>query len=53
MPTRAASGPAEVPRPADGRARGEPSAHRALGVVLVRPRPAEEGQHTVPESFAT
>ena len=48
IPTRAASWPARgraQPRHRGGH--GEPGAHRPLGLVLVRPRPAEIGQHTV------
>ena len=49
MPTRAASGSpagagAAAATACDDRQAG---AHRALGVVLVRPRPAEIGQHAV------
>ena len=51
MPTRAASGPAEVSQARDGRRRGEAGAHRALGVVLVRRGPAEVRQHTVAEQL--
>ena len=48
MPTRAASGlPPGAVRPAGRGCGGETCANRALGVVLVRLRPAEIGEHAV------
>ena len=47
MPTRAASGSPSGRQRADGRGDREPGPHRPLGLVLVRPGPAEIGQHAV------
>ena len=47
MPIRAASGRPRRLKPADGLDEREARPHRPLGVVLVRLRPAEIGQHAV------
>jgi hypothetical protein len=43
--------PGQGPQARDGPRRGEAGAHGALGVVLVRPGPAEVGQHAVAEEL--
>ena len=48
MPTRAAKGlPAAIGSLATARYHCEPCSNRALGFVLVRPGPAEIGEHAV------